>query len=179
MLQNKILGIYLSSDLRWEKHVDYITTKAASRIWMIRRLLELGLDNETVLDCYFKEIRSILEYGSVIFDGSLTKRQSKCIKNVQRNILRLLARNVGIQMSYDELTIYFSAEPLWSRRIEAFKTFVKRSFKKPRFQLFKKKPKSYNTRDKKHTYFEYQARTTRFQSSPLVRLTKLANELAC
>ena len=82
-------------------------------------------------------------------------------------------------MSYDELTIFFSAEPLWSRRIEASKTFVKRSFKNPRFELFKKKTKSYNTRDNRHKYFEYQARTARFQSSPLVQLTKLANELAC
>ena len=64
---SKTLGVIMSDDLRWEKHVEYICHKATSRIWILRRLMEVKMNYEFILECYFKEIRSILEYGAITF----------------------------------------------------------------------------------------------------------------
>ena len=47
---SKTLGIVMSDDLKWEKHVEYICQKATSRIWILRRLMEMNLNHEFILE---------------------------------------------------------------------------------------------------------------------------------
>ena len=46
----KVLGVIISDDLRWSLNTNYIVKKAKSRIWALRRLKNLGLDNLFILD---------------------------------------------------------------------------------------------------------------------------------
>ena len=50
----------LSKDLRWFKNSLYICKKAREKIWILRRMVKLDLDNETMIDVYSKEVRSVL-----------------------------------------------------------------------------------------------------------------------
>ena len=59
-------------------------------------MMILGLDFETILDVYFKEIRSVLEYGAVIFHSGLTNKLSGDIENVQTLVLKLLSNYLWI-----------------------------------------------------------------------------------
>ena len=70
---SKILGIMLNDRLKWDTHVEYICNKARQRTWALRRLLSLKLDPEIIIDFYHKEVRSILEYGAVVYHSGLTK----------------------------------------------------------------------------------------------------------
>ena len=88
--QTKILGFQLSEDLKWDSHCEYICKKAKKKIWMLRRMMQLGLDYKIILDFYFKEIRSILEYGSVVFHSGLTKKLSDNIQQNQQFAIRLI-----------------------------------------------------------------------------------------
>ena len=173
----KVLGIMLSDSLRWDEHIKHICGKAASRIWALRRLMQLELNFETILDVYCKEIRSILEYGAVVFHSSLTKKQSNAIEKIQKIVLRMLGQYLNIKLSYSEATIFFCIEELFSRRIELCKTFIKRNLNNPRFNhLFGKTSHSHNVRPKTRKIQKNQTRTNRFYSSPLVFLRRLANK---
>ena len=69
--------------------MEYVCAKACKRIWILRRLMEVGLDWEIILDVYYKEIRSVLEYASVVYHSGLTKKQSDALESVQRLVLKL------------------------------------------------------------------------------------------
>ena len=64
----KILELYLTDSLRWDKRIEWIGSKASTRIWALRRLMELGLDNELYLNAISR---------SVVFHGSLTRKQDR------------------------------------------------------------------------------------------------------
>ena len=41
--QSKLLGVIISSDLKWEANTQYIARKCNSMVWTIRRLKKMGL----------------------------------------------------------------------------------------------------------------------------------------
>ena len=41
----KLLGVKITDDLKWNSNTQYITTKAYSRLWMLRRLKNLGANS--------------------------------------------------------------------------------------------------------------------------------------
>ena len=38
----KLLGVVITDDLKWDENTDFITKKAFSRLWLLRRLKKLG-----------------------------------------------------------------------------------------------------------------------------------------
>ena len=40
--ESKILGVIISSDMKWEKNVNYIVKKFMKKLWMLRRIKQLG-----------------------------------------------------------------------------------------------------------------------------------------
>ena len=41
----KLLGVKITDDLKWNLNNQYITTKAYSRLWMLRKLKNLGANS--------------------------------------------------------------------------------------------------------------------------------------
>ena len=121
---SKLLGLVIQTDLRFTNHVEYICKKARKRIWILRRMMQLGVDYTIILDVYYKEIRSILEYSAVIFHSSLTTKLSNDIESVQRLVMFLLTQYLSLKMSYMESCLLFSAESLHLRRSNLCETFV-------------------------------------------------------
>ena len=80
---SKILGITIEDSLQWDAHVDNICSKARKRIWVLRRMMNIRLDYEIILDVFKREIRSILEYNLVIFHSGLTDKLSNRIEKNQ------------------------------------------------------------------------------------------------
>ena len=58
--ESKILGLTICDTLRWDTHIADVCRRAKSRVWLLRRMLQLDLDYQLVLDYYFKEIRTVL-----------------------------------------------------------------------------------------------------------------------
>ena len=165
----------IKDNLSWNINTEHICRKAKGRIWLLRRMMNLGLDHETILDVYFKEIRSVLEYGAVVFHSGLTNRLSCDIENVQKLVLHLLSNYLGLQFSYSEACIYFMAEPLSLRRISLCENFIRRNRKSDNC-LFNKLSNTHNTRGSHTKFREYKCNSARFYNSPLVYLTRMANQ---
>ena len=138
----------------------------------------MNLEYDFILECYHNEIRTILEYEAVIFHSALTKQQSNAVEAIQRKVLFILNGYLDIKLSYAESLIFYSTESLESRRLDICKTFIKRSLKNPNFKhMFSKSKHAYNVRGTTRKFWEDAARTERFQTSPLVYLRRLANQM--
>ena len=64
----KHLGLTSSNDGTWHEHITIITSKAWTRINVMRKL-KFKLDRRALEIIYFTFIRPILEYACVIFDN--------------------------------------------------------------------------------------------------------------
>ena len=45
----KLVGVMLSSDLKWDRNVHYMCQKAQKRLWMLRRIKDLGGSKQDLL----------------------------------------------------------------------------------------------------------------------------------
>ena len=83
----KLLGIVFSNDLKWKSNTESITKKAFSRLWIIRRLKKNGANIDDLKDVYYKQVRSVLEFGVPVWNCSLTKDDCSEIERVQKAFL--------------------------------------------------------------------------------------------
>ena len=65
---HKHLGIVSSSDYAWHDHLEYIKSKAWTRIKVMRKL-KFKLDRKSLQIIYFTFIRPILEYADIVWNN--------------------------------------------------------------------------------------------------------------
>ena len=68
----KLLGVQLSEDLKWNKHVDYIYKKACKKLYSLRVLRRAGVEQRNILKVYLTTIRPVLKYAVPIWQATLT-----------------------------------------------------------------------------------------------------------
>ena len=86
----KILGIMISDNLRWSAHVEYMISRARKKIWTLSRLKILNLDYHILRDFYCKEIRSIFEFGVVVWHSGITFKMSDAIERMQKICIKII-----------------------------------------------------------------------------------------
>ena len=116
---NKILGVYVASDLSWGYHCGYIVKRARKRLYALRVLVKSGLSSQVVLQVYCSLVRSVLEYASPVW-ASLPDYLSYLIESVQREALRIILPN----LSYDQALVRSGLQTLLERRGQACERFV-------------------------------------------------------
>jgi hypothetical protein len=65
--EHEHLGLEISNDGSWQKHIDIITKKALTRVNILRKF-NIFLDRKTLEKIYLTCIRPILEYADVAWD---------------------------------------------------------------------------------------------------------------
>ena len=85
----KLLGVTISSDLKWNLHVDNIVKKASKRIFSLIVLKRSGGSCKDLLQVYKTQIRPVLEYACQCWHPGLTRGLSDMIESVQRRALRI------------------------------------------------------------------------------------------
>ena len=70
--ETKLLGLVITSDLKFDKNTDFIVKKAFKKLWMLKRLKNLGATSDQLVDVYIKQVRSILELATPVWHSSLT-----------------------------------------------------------------------------------------------------------
>ena len=101
---HKHLGLTFSNDGTWHKHITNITSKAWTRINIMRKL-KFKLDRRALEIIYFTFIRPILEYACVIFDNC-TQYEFNNIEKVQLEAARIVSgttKLVSLALLYEEL----------------------------------------------------------------------------
>ena len=171
----KLLGIQITTDLKWKEQTLFICKRANSKLWMLRRMKILGIDPVIIVDFYFKEVRSICEMACQVFHSGLTKNQSYMIESIQKKSLRIiLGENY---FGYEEACTTLVAEPLADRRDTQCLTFVRRAVKSGLHpDIFSPSGCSKVTRSNSNRLKEFSCNTKRFYNSPLVYLSRIFNK---
>ena len=123
----KLLGVWLSEDLNWEKNTKEICKKAYSRVTMLSKLKYIGLPIEDLIKIYILFIRSLTEYCSVVFHGSLTQELTRKIEQIQKTCLKvILSENY---VSYEAALEMSGLETLHDRRESRCLSFAQKCVK--------------------------------------------------
>ena len=165
----KILGLVITSDMRWNQHVKYICQRGYAKLWFLRRLKKLGVSTHVLIDLYEKHIRSILEYAAPAWSPMLTAENKSDIERVQKCSYSII---FGPNRYAKTLNNNQKNTLEERRQILCSKFSVKASKSVP--EWFCKKQKVVNTRNN-DIYKEVPARCERWMCSPIPYLTKLLN----
>ena len=86
----KLLGVYLTSDLKWTTHVRHISSKANKRLYALRILKRNGVQPSYLKTVYCSFIRPVLEYACPVWHTSLPKLLIDELEHVQNVHSKLL-----------------------------------------------------------------------------------------
>jgi len=104
--------VTINAVLKWDDHVNVITSKAAKRLWFLKKLNHAGVAKEDLVYFFQAVIRQILEYACPAWHTSLTKKQSKSLEKVQRRALQIIVGNI----LYEEACRLFDSPTLAKQR---------------------------------------------------------------
>ena len=171
----RLLGVVLSSDLKWGANTKAILRKAMSKMWLIRRLKGAKLDPKTIFEYYSKEIRPLAEHGVVIWNSGLTKSQVMDLEKIQKVALKII---LGDKYDgYDSACKKFNIDKLSLRRESLCINFAVKLFKshksKEYFELYLKKREG--KAKSSRLVREPHCRTTRCYNAPHSYLARLVN----
>ena len=126
----KLLGVYISEDLTWGVHCNYIIKKANRRLCALRTLKRCGVPTSDLITVYCSLIRSVIEYASAVF-ANLPKYLSDALEGIQKRALRIILPN----LHYDEALILSALPSLEDRRAAACESFMRTKPSNPVFGL--------------------------------------------
>ena len=65
----KLLGVQLSENHKWNKHLDYIYQKACKKLYTLHVLRRAGVEQRNILKWYPNAIRPVLEYAVPVWQA--------------------------------------------------------------------------------------------------------------
>ncbi|CAB4003754.1 Hypothetical predicted protein [Paramuricea clavata] len=112
----KLLGTWFQKDLKWNKHVEETTRKAAKNLYCLRECRRANLPVEVGLTTYLTKIRPILEYCSPVW-GGLPRYLKDELERVQRRSLRIIGLPHGYLPwlpAFPVIQVISSINELWN-----------------------------------------------------------------
>ena len=137
----KYLGVLLSSDFMWSKHIQHLVSKANSTMGLLRRNLTTS-SAKLREQAFISLVRSRLEYCCAIWDPHLAKDRDN-LEAVQRRAVRFVtqdySRDTSITQLLKDLVYSMTWQPnasarfrfvhiLWSWFISSFLVLMQSSF---------------------------------------------------
>ena len=179
--QVKLLGIIVTSDMKWHANTAYLSDKGYGRLWMIRNLKRLGASKAELLEVYEKQCRSILELAVPVWTAGLTSEDVVALERVQKSAFAII---LGRQYNgYQDALTDLHMKSLEERRMDLCIKFAKKSVKSDKYKhWFVKNDKpvvpAVKTRRERiiTTFKPVKTRTDRYRDSPLPFLTMLLND---
>ena len=170
----KLLGMWISDDLSWERNTREICKKAYSRMPILTKLKYVGSKRSDLVDIYCKVIRTTTEYCSSSFHHSLTVHQEQKLESIQRTSLKIILAEE--YESYEKSLILLKLEKLSVRRLRRCLNFGLKSIKhKTNSRMFPLNHTSkHNLRDQEAYYVNF-ARTEIYRKSAIPSIQRMLN----
>ena len=174
---SKILGVWISEDLSWDKNTQEMCQKAFSRISMLTKLRYVGVNTEDLIEIYVLFIRSITEYCAVAWHSSLTVEQSTDIERIQKTCLRVILGDSYV--SYSAALEMTGLQTLYDRREKRCLDFALKAMKHPinkrMFPLNRNLDNELEVMDRETFHVNF-ARTNQYKKSAIPFCQRALNE---
>ena len=159
----KLLGVQLSSNLKWNAHIDYVCSKASKRLFALRMLKRNGVHPRDLRSVYCYFIRPVLEYACPVWHSSLPSYLSDQVEHIQRRATKVICPSLSYSQSLTELAL----PTLFDRRESLCKSFYRNNLNTTS-KLFDLLPRpvhyQYNLRNARKIP-QFKSRTKRFSDS--------------
>ena len=86
----KLLGVYLTNDLKWSENTANMCKKVNQRLYLVRRLKHFGLQKEELIKAWTSMLRPITEYAVPLWHPGLTDGDSNKIEFLQKKALGII-----------------------------------------------------------------------------------------
>ena len=100
----KLLGTYITDDLKWNRNTSEIVKKAYRRMQLLNRAASFTTSTNDLKHIYLTFIRSILEQSAVVWHSGLSGKNRKDQERVQKTGLKIVLGNnfttykIGLEM---------------------------------------------------------------------------------
>lgn len=84
----KLLGLILDDSLNWKYHVDYLSNKLSSVLFLLRQLEKI-INSDVLMNIYFGLFHSNISYGTILWGNSVNSIK---VFKLQKRAIRILAR---------------------------------------------------------------------------------------
>ena len=173
----KILGVHVSSDLKWGNHVTEVLKKANCRLYMLKLLKRFNLPTDDLITIFSGFVRPLAEYAAPVWHPGLTIDESAALERIQKRACRII---VGKQYTtYDEALELCKLPTMYERREQQSLKFFNSLFKSERFNSWVPPKKSTihgRVLRNSDQLAVPRCRTLRCQKSPLVYMANMWNK---
>ena len=173
----KLLGTYITSDLKWNKNTKVIVKKAYARMQLLTKSANFTNNRYDLRSIYLTFIRSILEQSAVVWHSSLTKKNRRDLERVQKSAVRVI---MGEKYeSYKHGLAVLNLETLEKRRDKLCLSFAKKCLKNEKVRNFFPKnvqKHKMKLRKRKKVFKTGRIRTERYKKSSIPFMVNLLNE---
>ena len=122
LMKQNYWGLTVTSNLKWNSHVNNIVLKSSKRIYLLVQLKRAKVSIQDIFQFYSVCVRPVLEYASTVFHYSIPKYLSDEIEHVQKRALRIVYPN----LHYEDALIEAGMESLHTRRQKPAINFLNR-----------------------------------------------------
>jgi hypothetical protein len=170
------LGLWITEDLKWAKHISETCKRCYARIKMLSKLKYAGVPTEDLIEIYSLFIRSIAEYCSTVFHSSLSQKLANKLESIQRTCLRVILGEMYV--SYEAALEMCGLVTLAERRENRSLSFAQKCVKHPTNHLMFPPNPSTDTHDvrSREAYMVNKARTEAYRKSTIPDLQRRLNE---
>ena len=85
----KLLGVYVSNDLKWNHHVEVIVQKGNRRLYSLRVLKQCGAPPASLAKVYTNIVRPVQEYAAPVWQN-IPDFLSYKIESIKKRAMRII-----------------------------------------------------------------------------------------
>ena len=174
--EKKLLGTYITNDLKWDKNTNFIVKKANAAMELLRRLSAFNIGTEDMKTIYILFVRSQLEQSAVVWHSLLTEENRADLERVQKSALRIIlgSQYKGYRNALEKLDLPTLEERRKSLCLKFALNCINNEKSMTRFEL-NEKTHEMKTRNSEVIKVQF-AKTERLKNSPIIYMQKLVNE---
>lgn len=99
----KILGVTMSSDLKWNNHIVDCIKKANKRLYFVALLKRARVPSNDIVNFYCTTIRPVLDYCTPVFHHTLAAYLNNDIERIQKRVLSIISPHMSYRECLDSL----------------------------------------------------------------------------
>ena len=174
--ETKLLGTYLTDDLRWNKNTKELVIKGYKRMQLLNTAAGFTSNLQDLKSIYLTYVRSILEQSAVVWHSSLSAKNKRDLERVQKSAVRVILKRK--YTNYKDGLKELKIESLEKRRENLCLRFAKKCLKNEKVKDFfpKKKQKHKMIKRKVKKFKINNAKTKRYSNSAIPYMQRLLNK---